>query len=213
MEFLEKIDLSDNNLSGPDVDNLLKSLYKKPVKSIAIAKNNIGALGGKAVLSFLRLSDGGKRGDISNIDLNSCHVGEEHVVKIFEELLVHNSKSLRELKIAGNDLKGKRIAKEVLEFMKKSVSLECIDLSWNSLGGDGAKVIFGYLKKPARCVYSRNFTMFIDRSIYSEARKLCGAAILRIVVEIIAQTNSLAPPPTCSQRHQFAKNTFKLERN
>jgi len=135
MEFLEKINLSDNNLSGADVADVLKSLYDKPVKMVNLGKNVLGKDGGMAVLDFLEKSEGGVGGHIEELELEGCRVGENLTYKIMAELLVYNAKSLVKVSFAGNGLKGKRGGRggleEIKTFMKGCKKLEEMDLSWN----------------------------------------------------------------------------------
>mmetsp|Transcript_2803 Transcript_2803/g.5162 ORF Transcript_2803/g.5162 Transcript_2803/m.5162 type:complete len:575 (+) Transcript_2803:160-1884(+) len=148
MDFLERIDFSDNRLNSRDVAKLLESSSHMPVRGLSLGKNRIGVVGGKAVLDWLT----GRRGDVQmeDLDLSGCDIGENMIYQILGQLVKKDRGSLRRLGIGENRIKGKRIKTDLVDFLSSCTALETLDLSWNSLKGVGASDLLKYLAQPAK---------------------------------------------------------------
>jgi len=156
LEFLERVDLSDNRLGPGDVEPLLAGLSGKAVRHLDLSKNKIGQEGAERIAEFARLPARGGEKTSTHANLleallaGGCDLGEPGALLVLSALSAAGAESsLTSLDFSENGLR-RTAAPAIVAFLAKLPKLGDVSLAWNELTGEGAVPIFEYLKSPER---------------------------------------------------------------
>ena len=132
--YVHKIEFEQNGLCKNSIDHLAQVVgYSSFLTHVTISDNNLRSYGAKVICEAVTK---GKR--IEYLDVSANEFVESDGT-IFKDLL-NNTKSLRELILARNNLMNHGV-QEIASAVEQSVTLKTLDLQWNHIRLQGAVAI------------------------------------------------------------------------